>query len=58
MRIAGIQFPDPLIDALQNDRLVVFAGAGVSMGGASESPRLQRPSPVHLGWDGHDAGSE
>ena len=32
MRISGIDFPKPLLDAFRNDRLVVFAGAGVSMG--------------------------
>ena len=32
MKISGIEFPRPLLDALRDDRLVVFAGAGVSMG--------------------------
>ena len=32
MKIAGIDFPDPLLTALRNGELVVFAGAGVSMG--------------------------
>ena len=32
MRISDIDFPKPLLDAFRNDRLVVFAGAGVSMG--------------------------
>ena len=32
MRISGIDFPSPLIDALRNDNLVIFAGAGVSVG--------------------------
>ncbi len=32
MTIAGIDFPQPLINALRNGNLVVFAGAGVSMG--------------------------
>ena len=31
MTISGIDFPQPLIDALRNGHLVVFAGAGVSM---------------------------
>ena len=38
MRIAGVQFPEPLIDALKNDRMVVFAGAGVSMGEPANLP--------------------
>ena len=32
MKIAGIDFPSPLLSALRNGELVVFAGAGVSMG--------------------------
>ncbi len=31
MRVSGLDFPAPLITALRKDRLVVFAGAGVSM---------------------------
>lgn len=37
MRIAGVEFPEPLLNALCDGRLVIFAGAGVSMG-----------EPVHL----------
>ena len=32
VKIAGIDFPQPLLDALDTGNLVVFAGAGVSMG--------------------------
>lgn len=32
MKIAGIDFPEPLISAIRDRDLVVFAGAGVSMG--------------------------
>ena len=32
MRIGGVDFPEPLLNALRDGRLVVFAGAGVSMG--------------------------
>lgn len=32
MKIAGIDFPGPLLNALRDGKLVVFAGAGVSMG--------------------------
>ena len=32
MKLAGIEFPSPLMNALRDQRLVVFAGAGVSMG--------------------------
>ena len=31
MKISGLDFPSALIEALRNDELVVFAGAGVSM---------------------------
>ena len=32
MKIAGIDFPSPLLSALRDGELVIFAGAGVSMG--------------------------
>lgn len=32
MKIAGIDFPSPLLSALRDGKLVIFAGAGVSMG--------------------------
>ena len=32
MRISGVDFPEPLLSSLREGRLVVFAGAGVSMG--------------------------
>ena len=32
MEIAGVDFPEPLMTALRDGRLVIFAGAGVSMG--------------------------
>lgn len=38
MRIQGVDFPQPLLDALREERLVVFAGAGVSMGGRANLP--------------------
>ena len=41
MRISGIDFPKPLLDALRNDRLVVFAGAGVSMGPPAGLPNFR-----------------
>ena len=45
MKIAGVDFPEPLLDALHGGRLVVFAGAGVSMGppaGLPDFPELAR----------------
>ena len=38
MKIADIDFPDPLLDALRDGKLVIFAGAGVSMGKPSCLP--------------------
>ena len=38
MRIRGIDFPEELIDAQTDGELVVFAGAGVSMGQPSNYP--------------------
>ncbi len=38
MRIAGIDFPEPLLTALRDGRLVIFAGAGVSMGPPARLP--------------------
>ena len=38
MRIGGVDFPDPLLNALRDGRLVVFAGAGVSMGPPANLP--------------------
>ena len=32
MKIAGIDFPSPLLSALRDGELVIFAGAGISMG--------------------------
>ena len=32
MNIKGVDFPPALLDALRDGKLVVFAGAGVSMG--------------------------
>ena len=41
MKISGINFPKPLLDALRQDRLVVFAGAGVSMGEPANLPSFR-----------------
>ena len=38
MRIAGVEFPEPLLTALRDGRLVVFAGAGVSMAAPAGLP--------------------
>lgn len=41
MRINGIDFPQPILDALRDDKLVVFAGAGVSMGDPANLPSFK-----------------
>ena len=42
IKLGDIYFPRPLLDALSNDRLVVFAGAGVSMGEPANLPNFTR----------------
>ena len=41
MKLSGIDFPKGLLDALSNDSLVVFAGAGVSMGEPANLPNFR-----------------
>jgi hypothetical protein len=38
MKIGALQFPEPLLTALRNGNLIVFAGAGVSMGEPANLP--------------------
>ena len=42
MQIAGVDFPEPLLTALRNRRLVIFAGAGVSMGPPAGLPSFNQ----------------
>ena len=41
MKIGNIDFPKPLLDALRDNTLVVFAGAGVSMGEPACLPNFE-----------------
>ena len=41
MKIKGIDFPRPILNALRDDKLVVFAGAGVSMGDPANLPSFR-----------------
>ena len=41
MRIAGVDFPEQVLSALRDDRLVMFAGAGVSMGEPANLPNFR-----------------
>lgn len=52
MRIRGIDFPEPLLAAQQAKRLVVFAGAGVSMGPPSDLPSFAGLTRQIEGWAG------
>ena len=38
MILSGVDFPVELLDAAKNDKLVIFAGAGVSMGQPANLP--------------------
>ena len=38
MKMAGTEFPEPLLNVLRDGRLVIFAGAGVSMGPPANLP--------------------
>ena len=42
MKIANVDFPERLLNALRDGRLVVFAGAGVSMGPPAGLPSFRR----------------
>ena len=42
MRIAGIDFPEKLMHAMRDGRLVIFAGAGVSMGTPALLPNFSK----------------
>ena len=42
MKIAGIEFPESLLSALHEERLVVFAGAGVSIGDPANLPTFRK----------------
>ena len=41
MKIGGVDFPEPLLNALRDGKLVVFAGAGVSMGPPAGLPSFR-----------------
>ena len=41
MKIDGIDFPRRILDALRDGKLVVFAGAGVSMGEPAKLPNFK-----------------
>lgn len=42
MKIGGVDFPEPVLNALRDGGLVVFAGAGVSMGPPARLPSFRK----------------
>ena len=42
MYLNGIDFPNKIIDAIKEDQLVIFAGAGVSMGPPTSLPNFEK----------------
>src|SRR5579862_3268924 len=56
MRIRGIDFPEGLIDAPRDGKLVVFAGAGVSMGQPANYPS-SRVLAEMVGGAGYQIGN-
>ena len=42
MNIAGVDFPEPLLNALRGGELVIFAGAGASMGSPARLPGFRQ----------------
>ena len=52
MRIRQIDFPEPLLNSLKDEKLVVFAGAGVSMGPPSNYPSFDELTQDIGDWAG------
>ena len=42
LKISNVDFPEPLLNALRGGRLVIFSGAGVSMGSPANLPNFRR----------------
>lgn len=53
MRCGLIDIPENLLDAIKNDRLVVFVGAGVSMGAPSLLPSFKKLTEDLASGTGH-----
>ena len=57
MILCGVNFPPKLVDAAEQGKLVVFAGAGVSMGEPSNLPsfwKLAKGIASGFGLEPHD----
>lgn len=55
IKIGSLEFHEDILRALQNDTLVVFAGAGVSMGSPSYLPSFERLAADIANGTGHVA---
>ena len=53
MKIKGIDFPRPILNALRDGRLVIFAGAGVSMGAPANLPGFRGLAKAIARGTGH-----
>ena len=58
MKISGIDFPKPLVDALRDHRLVVFAGAGVSIPPPAGLPTFRQLAETVASGTGEQLGDE
>lgn len=56
MKIAGVEFPEPLLRSFQDERLVVFAGAGVSMGRPGNLPSFRQLAERMVDGTGESIG--
>ena len=56
MKIAELDFPDPILSALRDQSLVVFAGAGVSMGEPACLPSFRKLTEKIAEGTGHHFG--
>ena len=56
MRISGVDFPEQMLSALRDDRLVVFAGAGVSMGDPANLPNFRQLAEIVARGTGQSLG--
>ena len=56
MKIAELDFPDPILSALREDNLVVFAGAGVSRGEPACLPSFRKLTEKIAEGTGHQFG--
>ena len=54
MKLGNINFPEPMVDALRDKTLIVFAGAGVSMGPPANLPDFKKLALEVAGGTGEE----